>query len=162
MSNLNSLRSDINRINNLIDEATVLMHSPVSNLASDLGSYLEKNSSRIAPAVWNQLRNMTNKGRLDTVIVGALVLGTAFVGAKTIDVTRNTIAHHQADKKIKAYHQELAVKQNLLIEEQQKIILRLNSEVDILAEEREEIQKTVNNMAQTISAIQVILNGKGG
>ena len=93
----------------------------------------------------------------DAFFVSGVVLaglGGLFVGAKAIDITRDTIAHAKAKQKLNAYYQALSVKQNLLIEEQQKIILRLSNDIDLLEDEQEQIQKTINIMAKTITAIQ--------
>ena len=154
MSYTTTLAQDINRINALINETNELIESPVSNLAKDMGGYLEQNSSKLAAATWNKFRTLTKQGRKEFVIVGGLVMGGLFVGAKAIDITRNAIAHTKARQKLNAYYQALSVKQNLLIEEQQKIILRLSNDIDLLEEEQEQIQKTISNMAKTITAIQ--------
>ena len=160
MSNIEYLRSEVSRINCLINETNVLIHSPVSTMAADLKGYLEKNSSTLGKVVWNNMRNMTNKGRLDTIIVAVGVMGVAYVGAKAIDITRDAIAHQKADQKLKAYYQQLTVKQNQLIEAQQNIILQLSRSVDLLEAERNEIQKTVTRMAETISKIMQITENR--
>ena len=154
MSYATTLQQDIDRINALIDETNDLINSPVSNLAQDLNGYLAQHSSKLAAATWNKFRTMTKQSRKETIIVGAIVAGGLFVGAKAIDITRNTIAQTKARQKLNAYYQALSVKQNLLIEEQQKIILRLSNDIDLLEQEQEQIQKTVSKMAQTITAIQ--------
>ena len=154
MSYATTLQQDIDRINALIDETNDLINSPVSNLAQDLNGYLAQHSSKLAAATWNKFRTMTKQSRKETIIVGAIVAGGLFVGAKAIDITRNTIAQTKARQKLNAYYQALSVKQNLLIEEQQKIILRLSNDIDFLEQEQEQIQKTVSKMAQTITAIQ--------
>jgi len=160
MSNIENIRNEVDRINSLINETNALMHSPVSTIAADFTGYLEKNASRLGTAAWHNLRNMTSKGRIDTIIVGGLVLGTVFVGAKVIDAARDAIAHEKAEQKLKAYYQQLTVKQNLLIEAQQNIILQLNQNVDLLEAERNEIQKTVARMAETISKIMQITENR--
>ena len=154
MSYATTLQQDIDRINALIDETNDLINSPVSNLAQDLNGYLAQHSSKLAAAPWNKFRTMTKQSRKETIIVGAIVAGGLFIGAKAIDITRNTIAQTKARQKLNAYYQALSVKQNLLIEEQQKIILRLSNDIDLLEQEQEQIQKTVSKMAQTITAIQ--------
>ena len=154
MSYTTTLQQDIDRINALINETNDLIASPVSTLAQDMGSYLEQHSSKLAAATWNKFRTLTKQGRKEAVIVGGLVAGGLFVGAKAIDITRNTVAHAKAKQKLNAYYQALSAKQNLLIEEQQKIILRLSNDIDLLEDEQEQIQKTISKMAKTITAIQ--------
>lgn len=153
-NNVNNLQQDIARIKGLIDETTTLMSSPVSHLASDMSDYLEQNASQLAAPLYSKFKTLTSSGKKETIIVGALVLGGLFLGAKAIDGVRNLAAYTKAKNQLAAYHQALAVKNNMLIEAQQELIVKLTQKQDLLEDDREELIQTLGILSSTIDAIK--------
>ena len=157
---VHSIQQDITRIKGLIDETTQLMSSPVSTLASDMGSYLEQNASHIAAPLYSKFRTLTSSGKKEAIIVGGLVLGSLFLGAKAIDGVRNAAAHIKAQNQLSAYHQQLAVKNNMLIDAQQELISALTKDVDMLEEDRNELIQTLGMLSNTMNAIKTAMAKK--
>lgn len=153
-SNVNTIQQDIARIKGLIDETTTLLHAPASTIAADMTGYLQNNASKLAAPIYSKFRTLTSSGKKEAVIVGGAILGGLYLGALAIDGVRNLTAYSKAKNQLSAYHQQLSVKSNLLIEEQQKLIAQLSKNMDLLEEDRNELIQTLGLLSNTLEQIK--------
>ena len=135
---LDKLYRQADELRDLIHVTNEALDEPVSQLTEDF----EFGISRIAPKLAVDFQKMVGRGRLDYVVVGGVVLGAGWVGAKVIDTVRNAASQEKTKAKLASYYQELASKQNKIIAMQPEVNRELSQAVDSLqAEEAEQKQK---------------------
>lgn len=156
MSDLQVLQKEADRIQGLIAEANRALNMPVSHLKADF----EKSSSAAAPKIAAHLQKAVSKGRIEEVVISGTILGAAYVGAWGVDAIRNAQASNKARKALVGYYQELAVKQNLLIEEQRKILKELNSSNNMLQAKKDSLQKKYNQLEAICKSISKAMQNK--
>lgn len=149
MSDMSVLQKEVDRVVDLINEASVILNQPVFHVREDFEHSLSKNSSKIAV----HLQKAVNKGRLDEAVIGGAVLGVAYLGAAIYDGVKNNVAHSNARQKLSAYYQELSVKQNLLIEEQQNIINMLSNHAKALGQKEAQLRAKLKQLESILERI---------
>lgn len=108
-------RSD--ELHNLINRANTSLNIPVSTVRVDI----ERSLSNLKPKIAMDLQRCITKGRPKEILVDVVVLGVAYLGATVYDAARNGWAHHEAKNALMGYYQELASKQNMIIEELNRV-----------------------------------------
>lgn len=156
MSDLQALQAEADKIQGLINEAGNALQMPVSHLRTDF----EKSCSKAAPRIAVELQKAVSRGKVEEIVIAGAFLGVAYVGAWGMDAIRNTQAQNKARNALTGYYQELAVKQNLLIEEQRRILGELNNSKNMLQAERTALQKKYNQVEAICKKITVAMRDK--
>ena len=65
-----------------------------------------------------------------------------------------TVSQQKAKKLLQGYYNELAVKQNILIDEQQRIICLLSEKNDLLQKDKDVLNQRLNVLSEMIKRIQ--------
>jgi len=149
MSKLGSIQSDIRRLQNLIDESNEALHLPVSHYRQNVQKTISKHRDYFAV----QFQQMIRSGQPQKIIVGGAILGGAWLLAAGVDELRNSSAQRKTKAALSAYYQELAAKNHLLIQEQQRLIRQLTEQKEELQEDRQALENRLNHITQIISKI---------
>lgn len=155
MSTLEDLSKEAASLSSLINEANSALNVPVSNLTQ---SFVENiTDSKITYLIASKLSECIRGGDIRNIVVGGVMLGTAFVGAAGIDFARNTISKTRARNAIAGYYQELAVKNGLIIQEYQKLLKELHTNTNLLQSERDELQAKCDKLESLCTRITEVL-----
>ncbi len=128
MSRMEGLINEINNVQNAINSANTLMKTPPTHFGADFTKEIQEKGGAYAAKLAPQVSKAVNSGRIESVIIGGTVFAVAWAGAYAIDGISKLISVAKAKKVLLAYYEELGVKQNMLIDEQQKLIERIDSE----------------------------------
>lgn len=114
---MDELMKRSNELFNLIDSANSSLRIPVSTARVNF----ERDLSKVGPKIAVRLQQSIQRGRVEEAVIAGVVLGGAYVGATVYDAVRNAWARNKAKEAILGYYQELATKQNKIINEHNKI-----------------------------------------
>ena len=157
MSYTEELVEEIKRVQKEIDRANTLTKTPPTHFAADLTKDLQAHREVYTAKVAQDLSKALKSGRMDEIITGGLVLGAALVGAYAIDGINGMIAAGKAKKILLACYEELAVKQHMLIEEQQRLIEKVDAENSRLDSEVQKDKERIKTLAAAIKRINELL-----
>lgn len=150
------LNKEIELVVKTIESANSILKCPSTALDVKYADQFTKALQKTAPKLAMQFQKTIGKGRIEEAIIGGACLGAAWVVAKGVDVTKETIAKNKAREQLIGLYQELSVKQNLLIDEQQQIIYRLDSEKNLLQEEQAKLKRELVIISNAIAEIRKV------
>ena len=154
---LNELNKEIEVVCKTIDNANIVLSVPSTAVNVSYSDKIGGEISRRAPILAKEFQKTIGRGRPDIAVIGGACIGAAWLVAKGVDITKETLAKKKAREQLLGLYQELAVKQNLLIDEQSRIIHLLDSEKNILEEEQEKMKRdlvVISEMIKEIGSIQ--------
>jgi len=157
MSRIDKLQEEIKRIHNLINETNDVLDMPVSNLRQDY----EQQASRLSGFAAMKLRDGVRGKRPEQALLVAAIFGAGWLVTAGIDEVRNSKASSNAKKALAGYYQELAVKHNLLIEEQQKLIQELTTQKFELESDRDQIYARLAKITDIVNRISQVQQQRG-
>ena len=149
MGDISTLQKEVDRVVNLINEASVALYQPTSHVREDFERSLSRNAARIAV----QLQRTVSSGKIEEALIVGAVLGVVYSGTAIFDGVKNKIAYSKARQSLSGYYQELAVKQNMLIEEQQKIIKMLSNNANELGQKESQLRERLRTLELIIDKI---------
>ncbi|HOL87446.1 MAG TPA: hypothetical protein PLK32_08835 [Defluviitoga tunisiensis] len=143
MSELSKLQSECEQITALINETNEALRLPVSDFKGEFEKFMNSSVSR---KLGREFAKAVSKGRIEEAILGGAVVGSAYLVAVGLDAVRNWIAYSKAKETLAGYYKELAVKHNLIIEEQKKILKQLSNSKNILMSEKIALQQKYDQL----------------
>ncbi len=148
---MNQLMERSEELFQLIDSANGALNKPVSTVRVNF----EEEFSKAAPKVAMRLQQVVNKGRIEEAVIGGALLGAMWLGAAAWDGIANAQARNKAKAALLGYYQELSVKQNMIIEEFNKMSAEYKkcssqnlSETRRLKQKCNELEAIINKIAQ--------------
>lgn len=153
MAKLEDLIAEAEKVQNVINETNTLMQKPASSLGSEFTRQMQNKGSYIAAKLGPQVSKALNSGRPEELIIGVAALGTAWVGAYGIDAIRNAHSAAKAKGILLACYKELAVKQNMIVDEQQRLIEAICAENRIRNAELRENERRLRRITQQLAVI---------
>jgi len=165
---LNKLSEQSQELCSLIAAANGILND--STPVSDLRWEFEEKVSDLTPAVMKIAKAAvaTRRNPKELIVGAAIALGAVTVGwaaAAGIDATRNGIAQSKARKVLLGYYEQLAAKQGMIIEEQQRIcqemaeiIEKLSSNEEIYRQKIQTLQKKQTELANLLFRINTLRN----
>lgn len=158
--NLSKLTQQSDELYRLIHIANGILQDsdPISELRIDFGEKV----SDLAPEVF-KLAKYATAARVDPKIMVPMAVAVAaatavgWVGAAGIDVVRNGIAKSQSRKALLGYYQQLASKQNMIIEEQRRINQEMAEAVAHLGQNEKEYREKIQILQKQQAEITELL-----
>lgn len=148
MSNVNirKLTQQSEELYSLIRATNRTLQDPTP--VSELQYQYEEKVSDLAPQVWNAAKmTLATRRNPKELIMTVAVVGAAaavgWVGATGIDAVRNNMAKSKARRALLGYYEQLAAKQSLIIEEQQRISQEMALAINQLAENEAESRQKI-------------------
>lgn len=163
--NLKMLSEQSQELYNLIVAANGVLNDP--NPVSDFRGDFEETVSELGPAMMKFARTAvaTRRTPRELLMGAGIALGAITVGwtvATGIDFTRNSMAKAKAKKMMPIYYDQLVTKQNMIIEEQQRVnleladsVANLSSNEAVYREKIQALQKKQSELANLLGRIQM-------
>lgn len=159
MSRINELIEEIERVQEEISSANTLMNTPPTHFGADFTRYIEHSDNNyIRAKVAQAMAKAVQTGRADEIVVAGAILGVLWVGAYAVDGAAVAISAAKARKLLLSCYAELGVKQNMLIDEQQKLIERLDRENDRMDSEVQADREKLRQLTNELKRITTLLN----
>ena len=143
---LNKLVSQSEELYNLIHATNGILNDP--NPISELRVNYQKKVSSLGPQVVNFAKaavatRKSPRELIPVAITVAAVTAVGWTGAAGIDLVRNGMAKSQAKRALLGYYEQLAVKQNMIIEAQQQNSREMAEVINKLSENEEEYREKI-------------------
>lgn len=158
--NLSKLAQQSDELYSLIRVTNGILQdsSPISELRVDF----EEKVSDLAPEVFKLAKyavaaKVNPKAIIPVTITVAAAAAVGWVGATGIDVVRNGVAKSQAKKALLGYYEQLASKQNMIIEEQQRINQKMAEAIEQLGQNEEEYREKIRTLQKRQTEITELL-----
>jgi len=144
--NISRLREQSQELYSLIRDTNGVLND--ADPISELRVNYEQRVSNLAPKVMDVAKAAVATRRrpreiLMATAVAAAAVAVGWTGAACIDAARNGIAKANAKKALMGYYEQLAAKQNMIIEEQQRINWEMAQVIDNLEENEEENREKI-------------------
>lgn len=158
--NLSKLNQQSDELYRLIRVTNGILQdsNPISELRVDFGEKV----SDLAPAVLKLAKyaaasRVNPKIMVPVTVAVAAATAVGWVGATGIDVVRNGVAKSQAKKALLGYYEQLASKQNMIIEEQHRITQEMAEAITHLDQNEKEYREKIHALQKQQAEIAELL-----
>ena len=158
MNTIDTLTREIETVQSAINGANRLMNAPPTNFGPQMIQGLKQNLPYLASRVKPQLEQAFRSGEPQKVLVEGAILCLLVAGAYGVDSIASVISVEKARKILLSAYEELAVKQNLLVEEQQKLIADIDAQGRLQQRELDSARARLDELNTQISRIAGVLS----
>lgn len=157
MSRVDELIGEINKVQKEINNANTLIKEEPTHLGEKYSKMINENRTFLAAKAANGFSKAVQSGDFREMIGGVVVLGGAWVGANAIDYVAGRISEAKAKKILLGLYDELAVKQNMLIEELRGMIEAVTAEERKQGDELAAAKDQLRHLTDQIKRINDVL-----